>query len=185
MPSAVRFQAACTVSSSPCWMRRVMVESFVATQKVSVQKSLMRTFSAKYIKQAADFDELLMSLLQAGPCHEPCHSSLEPESEPGMPITVQSLSTNRLSLLLNAMPNVMDCVQHIKDADVMTRMQCRACYARGSGMSKCVALWALAAPSRCLSGNNGHSNAEGTTHVTTLQSRVCPTPAGHCPSCHT
>ena len=37
----------------------------MATQKVSVQKSLMRTFSAKYIKQAADFDELLMSLLQA------------------------------------------------------------------------------------------------------------------------
>ena len=36
----------------------------MATQKVSVQKSLMRTFSAKYIKQAADFDELLMSLLQ-------------------------------------------------------------------------------------------------------------------------
>ena len=48
-------------------MPRVMVESFVATQKVSVQKSLMRTFSAKYIKQAADFNELLMSLLQAGP----------------------------------------------------------------------------------------------------------------------
>ena len=45
----------------------------------------------------------------------------------------------------------------------MTRVPCRACYARGCGMSRCVALWALAAPSPCLSGEKGHSIALGTT----------------------
>ena len=84
-----------------------MVESFVATQKVSVQKSLMRTFSAKYIKQAADFDELLMSLLQAGPCYRHYGSSLTSESDPSMPLTVRTLSTALLGLLLHAAPKVM------------------------------------------------------------------------------
>lgn len=46
------------------WCLRVMVESFVSTQKVSVQKAMSRKLQ-RYLTAKRDYVELLMASLQA------------------------------------------------------------------------------------------------------------------------
>ena len=46
-----------------CWGCRVLLESFISTQKLSVQKTLQRKFK-RFVSHQRDFQELLLSVLQ-------------------------------------------------------------------------------------------------------------------------
>ena len=56
--------AAGDTECAPPRLRRVMLESFISTQKLSVQKMLARKF-ARFMSYKRDFLELLMSTLQS------------------------------------------------------------------------------------------------------------------------
>ncbi len=46
-----------------CALRRVLLDSFISTQKLSVQKTLQRKFK-RFVSYKRDFQELLLSALQ-------------------------------------------------------------------------------------------------------------------------
>jgi hypothetical protein len=46
-----------------CGLRRVLLDSFISTQKLSVQKTLQRKFR-RFVAYKRDFQELLLSALQ-------------------------------------------------------------------------------------------------------------------------
>ncbi len=64
-------------------MRRVLLGSFISTQKMSVQKALSNKFK-KYLSYKADFVELLMAALQ-GLAREYTRFHLATAMRDGMP----------------------------------------------------------------------------------------------------